>query len=234
MDKQHRETKIQKILDILNIKYKDISFYVEAFTHRSYLNDNKGEKLSHNERLEFLGDAVLELIISEFLYSKFTNRPEGELTSFRAALVKTESLAHTAKVLGFGEYLFLSRGEDSTGGREKDYLLANSFESLLGAIYLDLGYEISKKFVHSHLIPKLDNIVTNRLDIDSKTRFQELAQEKLKETPIYRVISEIGPDHDKNFIMAVLVNNKEYGRGEGSSKQRAEEDAAKNALINLK
>ncbi len=231
---EEKKISIQKILNSLEIKYNNIDLYIEAFTHRSYLNDNKDEKLNHNERLEFLGDAVLELIISEYLFSKYPNRPEGELTSFRAALVKTESLAQCAKDLNFGQYLLLSKGEETTGGRDKDYLLANSFEAVLGAIYLDQGYEISKEYVYQHLIPKLQNIVENRLDIDAKTKFQEKAQEKLKHTPIYRVISEQGPDHDKIFTMGVYVNNVEYGRGMGSSKQKAEEEAAEMGLNNLK
>lgn len=231
---EEKESNIKNLLNIIGIKYKNINLYIEAFTHKSYLNDNKNEKLSHNERLEFLGDAVLELIISEYLFSHYPNRSEGDLTSFRAALVKTESLAQSAKDLNFGQYLLLSKGEETTGGRSKDYLLANSFEAVLGAIYLDLGYDISKIFVYKNLIPKLKNIVKNRLDIDAKTKFQEKAQEILKHTPVYKVISEKGPDHDKMFTMGVYVNNIEYGRGTGSSKQKAEEEAAKIGLNNLK
>lgn len=209
----------------------NISLYEEAFTHRSYLNEKKGENVgNHNERLEFLGDAVLELIVSEHLFKTYANRPEGELTSFRAATVRTETLARIARDLKYGEYLRMSIGEENTGGREKDYLLANTFEAVLGALYLDKGFETCREFVHQVLIPIINEIVENRLDIDPKTKFQELAQEQYKVTPIYKVVAEEGPDHNKIFTMAVLVNDKEMGRGSGSSKQKAEEQAASEAL----
>jgi ribonuclease-3 len=221
-------------LNTLNIECKNPKYFEEAFTHRSYINERKSDLLAHNERIEFLGDAVLELIVTEYLFNTYPQRPEGELTSFRAAIVKTDSLASEAKKLGFGKYLRMSKGEEATGGKEKDYLLANTFEALLGAIYLDQGYEIAKEFINSHLLYKVEEIVTDRLDIDSKTKFQEIAQELFKFTPIYTVISEEGPDHDKVFTMAVMVGNKEYGRGKGSSKQRAEEMAATEGLKAIK
>jgi ribonuclease-3 len=222
---------IKKLLSELGLKVNDISIYERAFTHRSFLNEFKEDQtLLHNERLEFLGDAVLELIVSEFLFKTYPDRPEGELTSFRAATVKTDTLAQTSRELGYGPVLRMSKGEEATGGRDKDYLLANTFEAVLGAVYLDQGYEASEEFVTRVLVHKLDGIVENRLDIDSKTKFQEVAQAKFKLTPTYEVISEVGPDHEKTFTMGVYIGDKEYGRGEGKSKQRAEEEAAEKAL----
>jgi ribonuclease-3 len=233
MKKETNQT-IEQLLVSLGVKPKNIKHYEEAFTHRSFLNENRSDKtLSHNERLEFLGDAVLELIISEYLFHTFPDRPEGELTSFRAATVKTDTLADVAKNLGYGNYLRMSHGEEATGGRSKDYLLANTFEAVLGAIYLDQGYEACKKCIEKVLIPRIESIVSHRLDIDAKTKFQEEAQARFKMTPIYQVIEEIGPDHEKRFVMGVFLGDKEYGRGEGASKQRAEEAAAKEALNQL-
>ncbi len=210
----------------IGITFSNKELLETAITHRSYINEHRKVK-EHNERLEFLGDAVLELIVSDFLFRKFNDRAEGELTSFRSALVRTDSLALTAKDLKLGEYLLLSKGEEDSGGREKDFLLANTFEAVLGAIYLDQGYDISKKFVEQYLLPKIDDIVEFRLDIDSKTRIQELAQSIHKSTPEYEVIKEEGPDHDKTFTVVVKINDKVIGEGVGSSKQRAEEQAAK-------
>ncbi len=227
--KKMKETR--ELIELLGIKAKDITIYESALTHRSYLNENRENKgLIHNERLEFLGDAVLELIISEHLYNNYPDRPEGELTSFRAATVKTDTLAKAAKDLNFGEYLKMSVGEEATGGRSKDYLLANTFEAVLGAIYLDLGYEACQGFIEKTLLPLIPEIVEKRLDIDAKTLFQEKAQAKFKLTPTYKVISSHGPDHDKTFVIGVFLGEKEFGRGEGASKQRAEEAAAAMAL----
>jgi ribonuclease-3 len=225
---------IQDFLQNLGLDFKNGDLYIEALTHRSYLNEKKDPSLAHNERLEFLGDAVLELVITEYLFTKYPNRPEGELTSFRAATVKTDSLAIEAKKLNIGQYLRMSKGEEATGGKDKEYLLANTFEALLGAIYLDLGYEEAKKFVYTNLVPKIDQIVEERLDIDSKTKFQEVAQAIYKTTPTYLVVSEEGPDHDKIFTMKVVIKDKEFGTGKGSSKQRAEENAATEALKEIK
>jgi ribonuclease-3 len=221
---------LKELTKQLNVEFKDIKFLKTALTHRSYLNEVKEDGLEHNERLEFLGDAVLELIISEYLYSQFPDKPEGDLTSFRAATVRTESLANVSKSLGVGQFLIMSKGEEATGGREKDYLLANAFEAILGAIYLDQGYEVAKTFVAERLIPQIKNIVKYRLDIDSKTKFQEQAQSTFKRTPIYKVVGSDGPDHDKTFTMAVYIDNEEFGRGTGHSKQKAEEMAAEKGL----
>ncbi len=217
----------------IKIKFKNKTLLKTALTHRSYLNEHPEEKIEHNERLEFLGDAVLELIITEFLFKKYPNKPEGDLTSFRSALVCTKSLAETSRKLKIGEYLKMSKGEEETGGRDKDYLLANTFEALLGAIYLDKDYKTCTRFVKEHLTPKIQAIVANRLDINSKTKLQEKAQEKLDYTPIYEIIDEKGPDHEKIFTTVVKINDKVFGRGVGKSKQEAEEKSAKQALQKL-
>lgn len=222
--------KVKEFAAKIGAEFNDITLLKEALTHRSFVNENRKDKVRHNERSEFLGDAVLELIVSEYLYKEYPERPEGELTSFRAAAVRTESLAETSRTLKVGEYLFMSHGEEATGGRDKDYLLANAFEAVLGAIYLDQGYASSEKFVNTFLIPKIADIVKYRRDIDSKTKFQETSQSLFKHTPTYKLVSAQGPDHEKTFVMAVYVRKTKYGEGAGKSKQRAEEEAAENAL----
>ncbi len=220
---------IKDLEKTLGIQFKDNSLLKRALTHRSYLNENRDVE-KNNERLEFLGDAVLELIVSDHLYSNYPNRPEGELTSFRSAIVRTESLADASRELEYGKYLRMSKGEEETGGRDKDYILANTFEAVLGAIYLDQGYEQCKKLVDKILISKIKNIVERRLDIDSKTKIQEIAQAKYKETPTYEVLKEYGPDHNKKFVVGVKLGNKIIGKGKGESKQKAEEAAAQKGL----
>lgn len=201
----------------------------QAFTHRSYLNENKGAG-EHNERLEFLGDAILELVVSEFLYQKYPDKPEGELTSFRAALVNTNSISEAAVELGMNEYLLLSRGEAKDTGRARQYILANTFEAFIGALYLDQGYDAAKKFIANSLFAKADDIVKNRLWQDHKSAFQELSQDTYGVTPHYMSVGETGPDHDKHFTSAVFVGEHEVARGEGKSKQEAEQSAAERAL----
>lgn len=174
----------------IGVSFVNKNNLIEALTHRSYLNEHK-EVNSHNERLEFLGDAVLELVVSDYLFHKYPHRPEGELTSFRSALVKTDSLADTAKEIGIGDNILLSKGEEDTGGRTKNFLLANTFEAIIGSIYIDQGYDSSKEFIHRFLIKKLDSIVKHRLDIDSKTKIQEIIQQDFKVTPAYEVTNEI-------------------------------------------
>lgn len=213
----------------IGVVFKNKSLLNTALTHRSYLNEHRSVS-ENNERLEFLGDAVLELIVSDFLYITYPDRPEGELTSFRSALVRTDSLASSAKDLGIGKYLNMSRGEEESGGRDKDYLLANTFEAILGAIYLDHGYDSCKEFVSKTLFPKLDNIVKHRLDIDNKTKMQELSQSVFKLTPTYEVIKEEGPDHNKIFTVVIKLDEKIVGKGEGASKQKAEEQAASEGI----
>jgi ribonuclease-3 len=218
----------------IKVSFKNLDLLREALTHRSYLNELNGEQaeLQHNERLEFLGDAVLELITTEYLFEQYPQRPEGDLTSFRAALVRTESLAHEAKKLNYGKYVFMSRGEEATGGRERPYILANTFEAVLGAIYLDQGIATASKFVTRILLPKINEIVEKRLDIDAKSKLQEISQEQLRVTPTYTLVDEVGPDHDKIFTMAVVIDSVEFGQGKGKSKQEAEQNAAENALKN--
>jgi ribonuclease III len=224
---------IKKFESKIGLKFKDKELLKRSLTHRSFLNENKDEELKNNERLEFLGDAVLELVISEYLFNTYPERAEGDLTSFRAAVVKTDSLAKISKQLGIGEFLLMSKGEEMTGGREKDYLLANTFEAIIGALYLDQGYEPVKEFLIKHLVPQISTIVKYRLDIDSKTKLQETTQTKFKTTPVYKVIKEKGPDHDKVFTVAVMIKGKIYGEGEGITKQKAEDAAAGQALRKL-
>ncbi len=215
----------------LGLKFKNKDLLTQAFTHRSYLNENPTFYLAHNERMEFLGDAVLELAVTEYLYKEFPKEPEGELTTWRAALVNADTLSKTAKELGFNDYLLLSKGEAKDNlGKARDYILANSFESFVGAVYLDQGYKKSKEFIDKVLIKELPKILEHKLFRDAKSHFQEQAQEISKITPIYKVLGEQGPDHAKNFVIGVFLGEKLIAKGEGSSKQEAEEAAAKNGL----
>jgi ribonuclease-3 len=215
----------------LGLEFKNRDLLIEAFCHRSYLNEHPDFPLPHNERLEFLGDAVLELIVTEYLYKKYPEKNEGELTNWRAALVNAKILGELAKDLGFNDFLLLSKGEEKETGKARLYILANTFEALIGAIYLDQGYEVAKNFVEKNLIEKkLPEIIEKGLFKDPKTRFQEEAQERVKITPTYKVLEEWGPDHAKHFIVGVFLGNELIAKGEGSSKQEAEEEAAKNAL----
>ena len=214
----------------INISFNDKSLIKKAFTHRSYLNENKGLKLEHNERLEFLGDAVLELVVTDFLYKKFPQKNEGELTALRSALVKAETLAVAAETVGMNSYLLLSKGESKDVGRARLYILANTFESVVGAIYLDQGYDVVDKFIADQLFSQIDGIIENKSFIDSKSKFQEMAQEKTGITPSYKLIKEVGPDHNKIFTVAVTIGDEEVTQGEGKSKQEAEQRAAQTAL----
>lgn len=201
-----------------------------AFTHRSYLNEHHGVALVSNERLEFLGDAVLQLLSSEFLYKKFTTLPEGDLTNYRSAMVCTTSLAQESRRLGYGAFLLLSKGEEATGGRDREYILANTFESVLGALYTKNGLDFCRSFLARELLYKIDDIVKDEKYKDAKSKFQELAQEKLGFTPEYYVVDSWGLDHDKTFKIEVKVNGQVFGQGEGKSKQRAEMEAAASGL----
>jgi ribonuclease-3 len=218
----------ERLSKILGFQITREDLFVQAFTHKSFLNEHPEEKC--NERLEFLGDAVLELVVTKFLFEQYPEKPEGELTSYRSALVRGKHLAQIAEKLQLGEFLRLSRGEDKSGGREKSYILANTFEAVLGAVYLDAGYEVSEKFIHTHVIPQLTEIVTKGLHRDAKSKFQEHTQDTLGITPHYEMVEEVGPDHDKKFVMAVFLGEKQIATGEGSSKQKAELSAAENAL----
>jgi len=213
----------------LNVEFKNKDLLKQAFCHRSYLNENPQFRLGHNERLEFLGDAVLELVVTEYLYRNYEN-PEGELTSWRAALVNADSLAKIAKRLGFEDYLLLSKGEANDTGKARQFILADTFEAFLGALYLDQGFGAVKKFIQENLIPELDEILAKGTWKDAKSQFQEMAQERVKITPSYKVLKEWGPDHAKHFIVGVFLEEEMVAKGEGSSKQKAEEAAAKAAL----
>lgn len=217
----------------LEIKFKNKDLLKNAFIHRSFLNEHTEEKLPHNERLEFLGDAVLGFIVSEHLFNSYPDHAEGDLTNFRSSIVNARTLALVGKKLDLGNFLLLSKGEEATGGRDRQYLLANTFEALLGAIYLDLGIESAKKLVQRELLPLLPEIISNKLYKDFKSGFQELSQEKVNVTPTYKVTEEIGPDHDRSFKVGVFINEKMVGEGSGKSKQLAEQEAAKNALANF-
>lgn len=214
----------------INIEFNDKELLKQAFTHRSYLNENKHLSTEHNERLEFLGDAVLELITTSFLFKKYPKRQEGDLTSFRAALVNTNTLAEVAAKLGFNDFLLLSKGESKDTGRARQYILADTFEAVIGALYLDQGYEYVYTFVDTHLLLLTDEIVQTGSWVDAKSFFQEKSQEILSTTPLYETILEEGPDHNKHFTVAVKIKDETIATGKGKSKQEAEQDAAQNAL----
>ena len=215
----------------LNISFKNKDFLIQSFCHRSYLNENPDFYLNHNERMEFLGDAVLELVVTEYLFGKYPENPEGDLTNWRAALVNARILSETAQELDFNSFLLLSKGETKETGKARQYILANTFEAFVGALYQDQGYESCKNFILKFLIEKkLDYILKEELFKSAKSNFQEIAQEKTGLTPSYRVIKEWGPDHAKHFISGVFLGEEMAAEGEGSSKQEAEENAAGNAL----
>ncbi|MFO0955221.1 MAG: ribonuclease III [Candidatus Saccharibacteria bacterium] len=218
---------------ILELKFDNEELYREAFTHRSYINEHKKHQINHNERLEFLGDAVLELVVTDYLFRNFDN-PEGEMTAWRSALVKTESLADVAERLDIGQYLLMSRGEAKSGGRTRMALLANMVEAIIGAIYMDKGYDAAAAFITKHIISQLEQILENGSYIDAKSRFQELAQEKDGVTPHYELLSEEGPDHEKIFTIGVYIGTKLCGKGQGNSKQNAQQAAATEALKSYK
>jgi len=226
-------TVIEKIEEQIGLTFENKELILNAFVHRSYLNENRSFTLPSNERLEFLGDACLELVVSEYLFLTYPSEPEGMLTNYRSSLVNTQSLAVSAKQNNLGNYLLLSKGEEDGGGRESEYLLANTFESVIGAIYLDQGYDAAKEFIHQNVLNKLQEIIENELYKDPKSKLQENSQAEYGVTPDYKVISEDGPDHDKTFTVAVYLNNNVISKGEGSSKQKAELNAAQCALIAL-
>lgn len=201
-----------------------------AFTHRSYINENPETQTGHNERLEFLGDAVLELVITRYLFDKYPTKPEGELTAYRSSLVNTISLAESAETLEVNDFLLLSKGEAKDAGRARQHILANAFEAIIGAIYLDQGYDQAEKFIASTLYGKIDEIVKKGLWRDAKSWVQEKAQEIESVTPAYAVLGETGPDHDKNFTVGIYFNEELIAKGRGKSKQEAEQTAARNAL----
>jgi ribonuclease-3 len=223
---------LNEFQDRIGIKFNDISLLERAFIHRSYLNEHPKLGLEHNERIEFLGDAVLELVVTDFLYRNYPN-PEGDLTNWRSALVKTESLAAVAEKLQIAEYFKLSRGESKGNARSHALISANAVEAIIGATYLDQGYDVAKRFITEHIISRLEEILETGTWMDPKSKFQELAQERFGLTPGYRVMDESGPDHDKTFTIGVYVGDTLYGKGSGSSKQAGQQEAAAAALKKL-
>jgi len=221
-----------KIEKTIGVKFKNKKLLQQAFIHRSYLNENK-EFGEHNERLEFLGDAILELVVTEHLYRNFPN-PEGELTNWRSALVKGETLSKVARELGFNDYLYLSKGEKKSEGKARDLILANCFEAVIGAIYLDSGIGAVETFIQKYILSKLEVILEKGLYIDAKSNFQELAQEKKGVTPHYHVLEEKGPDHAKEFKVGCYIGEEVVGIGVARSKQQAEQEAAEDALGKVK
>jgi len=224
---------LEELGTALGVTFKDKSLLTRALTHRSYLNENSDLPYLDNERLEFLGDALLDFIAAEFLYQRFPEMPEGDLTSLRAALVKGDTLARFALDLGLPQYLLMSRGEEAARGRERAPLLAGAFEALIGALYLDQGLSAAREFILCFLPAESERVHALRLDRDAKSMLQELSQGKLQVTPLYRLVETRGPDHAKDFTIAVILNDIEYGRGTGRNKQTAEQEAARVALENL-
>lgn len=215
--------------DKLKVEFNNIELLVTAFTHRSYLNEHKKSTSEHNERMEFLGDAVLELVVTEYLYANF-DEPEGVLTNWRSALVRTESIGAAGDKLGFDEFLRLSRGEKQGSDRARLQIKANTFEAVIGSIYLDQGYEAAKKFITDNILSTLKGILKTGSWMDAKSRLQELAQSIDNETPTYKVMAEDGPDHDKTFTIGVFIKDEMRGQGMGHSKQTAQQSAAEEAL----
>ncbi len=226
------QAKLKDLQTKLEVEFKDLNLLHLAFVHKSVVNESNDIKES-NERLEFLGDAVLELVVTDYLFRQYPDEPEGDLTNWRSALVKGKNLAEVARKLGLGTCLLLSRGEELSGGREKDYILANTMEAFIGAMYLDKGYEEASQFVMRHIVVLLQEIIEQGLHIDAKSHIQELAQEKLNVTPRYELMEESGPDHQKLFIMGIYFKKELQGKGGGSSKQEAEQAAAREALKSL-
>ena len=215
----------------IKYKFKNKALLTQALTHRSYLNEHRDFGLGHNERLEFLGDAVLELVSTEFLYKNYPDKQEGELTSVRAAIVNTVSISDAARKLDIENELLLSRGEQKDKGRARQVILANAFEALIGAIYLDGGYYAVAKFLKTHLLGNAEGIISKNLWQDPKSVLQERAQDIEGITPVYKMIKEVGPDHAKTFTVGVYLGQKLIARGAGQSKQEAETAAAKSALL---
>ena len=216
----------------IGVVFSDIGLLKTACTHRSFLNENRGAGLEHNERLEFLGDAVLELVVTFFLFKKYPQKNEGDLTSYRAALVNTVSLARVAEALGVNDYLLLSKGEEKDRGRARSIIWADAVEAIIGAVYVDQGYSAAANFVSKHLLEviDIDEIVSKKLWLDAKSRFQEKAQEVTGQTPSYKTLKETGPDHDKQFTLGIFLGSVQIATGSGPSKQEAEQKAAEKAL----
>lgn len=220
---------IEEVSRLLGVSFQNPAHLQTAFTHRSYLNEHRNYPLDHNERLEFLGDAVLELVVTEYLYHHYPN-PEGELTSWRAALVNGEMLSRVGGELGIEPFLLMSRGEAKDTGRSRQYLVANAMEAIIGALSLDQGYEAAKEFILRVIVKHLPEVFENKLYADPKSQFQEESQTRFGITPSYRVLGESGPDHDKQFVAGAYLGEELIAEGTGNSKQEAQRSAAKNAL----
>ncbi len=225
-----REKSVHEFEKNIHIRCETNDLLKQALTHRSFLNEHKAPKGKHNERLEFLGDAVLELVITRYLYDQYPEKTEGDLTSIRSALVNATTCATVAKDLEVNDFLLLSRGEAKDTGRARQYILANALEAIIGAIYLDRGYDAARDFILKHIAPKTRKIVEEELWVDAKSKFQERAQDVVGITPSYKTLKEIGPDHDKKFTVGVFLGNTIVAEGEGDSKQDAEQSAARHAL----
>ncbi|HEX7724446.1 MAG TPA: ribonuclease III [Candidatus Paceibacterota bacterium] len=223
---------IEALAQHIGVEFKDMSLLRTACTHRSFLNENRGAGLEHNERMEFLGDAVLELVVTSFLYRKYAKKHEGELTAFRSAIVNTVSLTKVAERIGLSDYMLLSRGEAKDTGRARGVIVANAVEAVIGAIYLDQGYNAAAQFIADHILNVIDieDIIAKKSWMDAKSRFQEKAQEKVNTTPTYKTLKEVGPDHDKQFTLGVFLGDIQVATGNGPSKQEAEQQAAEKAL----
>lgn len=223
-------TMLERLEKVLGVSFVDKAHLLTAVTHRSYLNEHREALQEHNERYEFLGDAVLELVVTDFLFNAYPAKPEGELTAIRAALVNTISLAEVSSHLGINDYLLLSKGEERDTGRARQYILANAFEAIVGALYLDQGYEAARTFIGDQLFDRTESIVAKRLWQDPKSRFQELAQEHASVTPSYETLSQTGPDHSRVFTVGVFLGSEKVAEGKGHSKQEAEQEAAEKAI----
>jgi ribonuclease III len=230
MEERNLHTELTQLQKILKVSFKDTNTLLTAITHRSYLNEHKEATWDHNERLEFLGDAVLELVVTDYLFAEYPEKPEGELTAIRAALVNTVSLSAAAEKLGVNQFLLMSKGEAKDVGRARQYILANVFEACIGAIYIDQGYDMSKQFIAERLFPNTEEIVRKKLWQDAKSRFQELSQEHASVTPTYETVSQSGPDHDRVFTVGVFLKREKIAEGVGRSKQEAEQQAAERAI----
>lgn len=229
-DNESIQEDLTKLEGIIGVTFADTNHLLTAVTHRSYLNEHREATQDNNERYEFLGDAVLELVITDFLFNKYPEKPEGELTAVRAALVNTVTLSEASLKLGVNDYLLLSKGEAKDTGRARQYILANAFEAIVGAIYLDQGYEAAKEFIAAQLFDLTDDIVLKRTWQDSKSRFQELAQEHASITPSYKTLGHEGPDHDRRFTVGVYLGEELVAEGAGRAKQEAEQQAAEKAI----
>ncbi len=221
---------LEKLEKVIGIEFRDRAHLLTAITHRSYLNEHREATQEHNERYEFLGDAVLELVVTDFLFKKYPLKPEGELTAIRAALVNTVSLSNVSSALEINDFLLLSKGEERDTGRARQYILANTFESIVGALYLDQGYDAAKDFIGRNLFGRTERIDEKHLWQDAKSRFQELAQENVGVTPNYETLSQTGPDHDRVFTVGAFLGNDKVAEGKGRSKQEAEQAAAEKAI----